>query len=317
MVNFNRLRQVSLYATAAHAPGGETIVSIPGLILGDRVIDAKRTAPRTLMLTTASGNVSFSEPRNVFDDVRSLGLNTAIDGWYHPYGRLLSRGLTRCYWFPAWLRPELWPEPEASGLTELMLARMELQLVKMPGLGHFPMFAPTRSMRQAQVRGYQRWLRRAREYAADRSLGLVMLHVPVPHPPAIYSRARGTLSSEPGGSYLDNLALADRTLGDLRGLLEKDGLWDSTALLVTSDHGLRASVWNGMDEWSPAVAALAEADTTKVPFLFHLPRQAAAVRYDKPLNTLITRRLIVSFLRGEIRQPEQAAQFIGSLAAQP
>ena len=59
-------------------------------------------------------------------------------------------------------------------------------------------------------------LTRARAAVPDSNIGLALFHLAIPHPPAIYSRAKGTLTAEGHIGYLDNVALADRTLGKLR-----------------------------------------------------------------------------------------------------
>ena len=47
----------------------------------------------------------------------------------------------------------------------------------------------------------------------DQSISFVFIHLPVPHPPGIYDRSTGR--ERAGGTYIDNLALADRSLGEL------------------------------------------------------------------------------------------------------
>ena len=103
--NFDRLKEGSFYASLAESPAVRTEISMPSLILGEPVLEASPQAPDDLRVRTASHpeSLSWSSIRNVFDAARGLGFNTALVGWYHPYGRLLNRSLTRCYWTADWL----------------------------------------------------------------------------------------------------------------------------------------------------------------------------------------------------------------------
>jgi arylsulfatase A-like enzyme len=81
----------------------------------------------------------------------------------------------------------------------------------------------------------------ARHLVARPEIGLVLLHLPVPHPPAYYDRKSGLINSEIPGTYEDGLALLDRTLQELRTTMEAAGQWEGSFVLITTDHPLRAS----------------------------------------------------------------------------
>jgi hypothetical protein len=130
-------------------------------------------------------------------------------------------------------------QPPAAALRD----RLRLQLMTLPLVGHFRGARPGEFQREEEIVRFSFLRTHALELAADRTAGLVLIHLPVPHPPAIYSRARGAFNAEDSASYLDSLALADRTLGELRAALEQSGLWDRTAVLVSADHGWRTRLW--------------------------------------------------------------------------
>ena len=84
----------------------------------------------------------------------------------------------------------------------------------------------------------------AKQMASDPALDLVLIYLPIPHPPFFFDRHTGQSSTHGNASYLDNLALADRALGELRRSLEDAGQWVNTAVLVMSDHWYRGkSSW--------------------------------------------------------------------------
>jgi hypothetical protein len=303
LLNLDRLRAESFYATSAVAPGNSTEVSMPALILGDVVVEVSPRGPKDLRLRTRSRPELFtwSSAPNVFDTARELGFNTALVGWYHPYGRILSRSLTRCYWTAGWLAPGVEELVERQPLAGAMRDRAKLQFAALPLIGHLPgVFAGNYQQRKDKERSFSHQLAWALEVVADPSIGLALIHLQIPHPPAIYSASTDMMTATGDLGYLDNVALADRTLGTLRGAMEQAGLWDRTALLISADHGWRTRIWRDTPDWTPADEAASRQDTSAVPFLLKLPGQASGVVYDKPFNTVVTRRIITDILDGKL-----------------
>ncbi len=98
--NFDRMKSQSFWAAAAQAPAGFTEQSMPALIVGREVVESAPRGLHDVELHSTPGGEPFSwtGSKNVFDDARALGLNTALVGWSHPYGRILNRSLTECDW---------------------------------------------------------------------------------------------------------------------------------------------------------------------------------------------------------------------------
>ena len=71
---------------------------------------------------------------------------------------------------------------------------------------------PIRGRTAAHRREYAAVMAQAEDILKDSRIRFVLLHLPVPHPPGIFNRKLCTLSDH--GTYLDNLVLADQTLGD-------------------------------------------------------------------------------------------------------
>jgi arylsulfatase A-like enzyme len=109
--------------------------------------------------------------------------------------------------------------------------------------------------------------------------------------------------------YLDSLALADRALGRIRAKMEQSGVWDDTTILLSSDHWCRTalSIDGKLDH--------------RVPFLLKLPRQTRALALREPFNTVLSRELLFSVLRGDLRRPEEVAAWLkahrGTLTESP
>jgi membrane-anchored protein YejM (alkaline phosphatase superfamily) len=79
---------------------------------------------------------------------------------------------------------------------------------------------------------------------------LVFLHFAVPHSPNIWSRIRNDYTQSCNSSYLDNLALADRVLGNVLGTLKGSPRWNQTTLIVQGDHSWRIDAWNWLPAWT-------------------------------------------------------------------
>ncbi|MGH2393178.1 MAG: hypothetical protein ACRDGH_06720, partial [Candidatus Limnocylindria bacterium] len=145
--------------------------------------------------------------------------------------------------------------------------------------------------------------------ATDSRFGLVLLHLPLPQPPGIYDRATERLTpwsvtgAAPG--YLDNLALADRIVGDLRRGIGRANLGDRTWIVVSSDQ------W-----WRGSAAFDGQVDH-RVPFLIRPPGGGRASHVDVAFNTLITHDLLLAILRGFISDTRDTAAWLARQSAAP
>ena len=287
----DQFRAESFSATDARSPARATLQSLPSLLTGEQVPGVRVLAPDDLLLTYSSGRTAHwqSEP-NVFSRARDAGFDSALAGWYHPYGRMLNDNLTECAWVEL---PNLY---NSTGDTLAEVAAGQIRSVmETTLLSPFGQSLATRH----QVRNYRTILAAALAYAANPRLGVVFVHFPIPHPPYIYDSRTGRfdLSNSPVHGYIDALALADRTLGQLRRAMESAGLWERTAVLISADHGYRAtrSVDGGRiaDRW--------------VPFLLKLPGRHGPYEYRLHLETVRSAVLILDILEGRVATPADVA----------
>ncbi len=213
----------------------------------------------------------WSTERNIFDDFRDIDVNTAIIGSELPYCRAIGHSVSSCDWLP-------------SGTVEVALKRpaifdrawylLRTRLFAFPGLSSTRFFrAPLfneetrRESRQAEVASFELMRRRALGLAADTRFQLVYMHFPIPHLLGLYDRRKQAYSTEDSASYLDNLALADRTLGEIRAAAPSD-----TTFFVTSDHPLRDWIIEDAAWWNDhETASLGSVRRRYVPFLYKRP----------------------------------------------
>ena len=308
--NFDRLRTEALFATNAFPPAGHTAQSIPALLIGRLIASVQPAGPNELMLTFPAQHeaVGWSTQSDIFSEARAAGINTAVVGWYHPYCRVIGDRLTSCQWQAV----SISDAPNRLGLTGMVL-RQDVDLLPM-----LPFTARVRDRllqrtakdyRVPQLAVYQTLLAEAERAATDPGLGLTFVHLPVPHPPYIYDRKKGAWDTSEPAEYLDNLALADRALGELRQAMERAGTWEGTTVLISSDHWWRTDYWRPVKSssfWSEADALnQGEQVDHRIPFLIRLARQRTAFTYETPFNTVLTHDLILDIVNRKVSRPEQ------------
>ncbi len=289
----DRLRNTSLYADHAFPPGPETPISIPGYYSGRFVEHVRHGGARELLVAyygDSRGEVPWSGEPSVFDRARALGVNTALLEWYHPTCRVLN-GLSYCNWWPMAMQHNSMGDTFWQILPNQARSLFETNLLSLFG----------RSLSAGQQTGVYRAITAETErLSVDRAFGFTLVHLPIPHAPHAYDRKTGTftLRNSPIAGYVDSLALLDRTVGELRRTMEKAGVWDSTTVLFTSDHGYREA------------EALDGKTDLRIPYILKLASQKEAVAYTQSFDTVLTADLLLGVMRGEITGPASATSWL-------
>jgi hypothetical protein len=293
MPAFDRFSRDSVQLSNALSPANWTGGSVPALLHGSKVREFRPTGPRTaeVLYEDSVRAEPWNSSQTIFATARRMNLNSAVIGWYLPYCRVLN-DLSVCEWTPM----STAMNSTGSGFGEILLNQSR-RLFETSLLSPFGQSLTVKE----HVRSIESSVRHARQAVSDERLGLVFLHFPVPHPPAVYDRFRQTMSksNSPIRGYIDSLALADRVLGQLRGEMEQCGLWDKTTVLVTADHSFRSS------------AALDGKYDPRVPYMLKLAGQSRGERYDREFHTVRTRALLEAILSGRLQSPEQVIGWMG------
>lgn len=294
----DRLCQESVCATNAYAPSPVTGRSMPALFTGKQVTRAVPSSPDELMITFegADGAVPWSRQPNVFQQAKQAGYRTGLVGWYHPYCRIFPGTFSACTWMPF---------RQGDPLHPVIKSMNEFLMMAMPPWARFDLVGRLGILEPAwdtkfHTQTYSAIHEDALRLVADPELDLVMVHWPVPHIPYIYDRQvlDFTLTPHPREGYLDNLALVDRTLREVRSKLEAAGLWEQTTLLVSTDHA-----WNG------AVAFDGKRDA-RIPFILKLAGSARGAAYHDTFNSIITPDLLLALMKGELRDAESVTGWL-------
>ncbi|PWT89113.1 MAG: hypothetical protein C5B54_09495 [Acidobacteria bacterium] len=284
---FDALRKEAIFLSHAMAPSVETLISLPSLLTGVHLEDAK---PGGISELTIYPNYSTPEPLtklpNVFMRVKAGGFRTTVAGWYHPYCRLFSAALDQCSWRPVYQSVT----GQVSFEDKNFFKSMSDELRAISPLNR----------RRLHIDAYNRILADAKQ-AATQPSGLIFLHFPIPHAPVIYNRKTQQLTTLMPSNitgYVDNLALCDRTLAELRNVMEQHGTWKSTTLIISSDHPWRdAANYEGKKY-------------PYVPFLVKMPEQSGGIEISSDFHTIHTQELVLAVLQGKIHNATDAAEWI-------
>jgi hypothetical protein len=224
---FDSLRQSGMFALAAESPGPNTSESMISYLIGRRVLHTVGAGPRTaeVLLQGELGRRSLdSLTPTLMQRVRRRSENAALVGWTVPYCRtVLGKDLVDCHY---------WPAGNHLGVREDWFSTMVHQWsTALPCGGRLIHLVRFRQMMAALAA------------AADPGLQVVLLHLPVPHDPWIYSGSHDRIGLTEVGprGYLANLELADQALRKLRAAIRVAGLESRTTLIVTADHSWRRS----------------------------------------------------------------------------
>jgi arylsulfatase A-like enzyme len=151
----------------------------------------------------------------------------------------------------------------------------------------------------------------ARQLVQDQNIDFAFVHLYLPHPPGFYDRRNGRVAA--GGSYIDNLALADRSLGNLLQTLAATPGADKTTLILSSDHSWRVSLWRDTFGWTKEdELASGHGHFDPRPMLMvRFPGETNAVGISRPVPLLAMHNLIEQMMAGRIENPQQLAAWAG------
>jgi hypothetical protein len=286
----DRLRRETFYSDAVASPGPGTIISMPALTIGKRVVSFRRDGPNELDLTLAGGEgtIRWGTYPTIFSEARKAGLNTGILAWTLPYCRVLAGSLTDCNWLTG---------SDRYGNDTFV----ETVAHQFRGLAETQFRSPYGQ--SLEVRGhawlYHQLLVKSKKIVSELDDNVTLLHLPIPHPPYFYNRRTGrddygampirSLLLSGGAGYVDALALVDRCIGELRKTMEAAGTWDSTTILFSADHPYRE---RPLVDGKPIV--------WHVPFLVKLAGQDQPFNCTTGFSALVTHDLLLAILRKEI-----------------
>lgn len=244
-------KEAAFVALEARSPADATIDSIPSLLRGR----ASRLSGLEAGTDTAIGRA------------RQAGLRVGIAGWFLPYCRVFGEVADACAWWPMARQLNSFGTDFGSTLGGQLRSLFETNT--------FSPFGPSLTVRH-HIETIEELSAAATAMAARPDLDFVFLHINVPHTPFVYdpeTLSLGAARLRPR-DYESNLRLADRIFERMRAAMEGAGVWERSAVLISSDHGYRSRHLIGYAR-----------DNRRVPFML---KTSARVTLDprKPFDTL-------------------------------
>jgi hypothetical protein len=247
--NFDALRAQSTLFTNTQPAGIHTVNVLPSLLTGHLVDGIRYTFRNRLWVHHAdgSGRQLIDGPNSVFGDAIATGWRTAAVGWYNPYCSAYAPAIQDCFWTNRDMLDG--PISQQATLADNIASPLHLLAVELvsPARADRDLCAfDIRNRSQTESGLQQHALQLLHTDQAD----FVFLHLAIPHSPNTWSRAQSAFTDRCGSSYLDNLALTDRVLGQLLATLQASPRWNQTTLIVQGDHSWRTAIWRGLPAWT-------------------------------------------------------------------
>ena len=310
--NFQRLRSQGTSFGNIEPLGSYTDRVIPSLLAGRKLDGVTSTLDgKSLNLDSKHiREVAYDPNPTLFGEAKMYGWNPGVVGWYNPYCRIFVNVLTTCSWVPAvhtMLLQELAGASESKSVlaNSLALPRALIQRI----------FGQRKSTNveyiEHDVEDYRSIMSGARDLIQNERIHFVFIHLPVPHPPGLYNRERHQFSDS--GNYLDNLVLADDTLGTLMQEIERTFSGAKTTVIISSDHSWRVSLWRNDSGWTPEEEGLSREGIDPRPvFIVHFPGQRSGHDVFTSRPELIEHDVVESMLKGGIDSPSDLDLFLRS-----
>jgi len=271
--NFDALRSQSTLFTDAQPAGYHTVKIIPSLLTG-QIVDGIRYSYRNrfwVHFDAQRGWHPIDGAQTVFGDAAAAGWRTAAVGWYNPYCSIYADALQNCFWTNHDMFDGFMTQRASLAANIYTPLKQVVREIKSPARAD-------RDLCTFEVRErYQTHFdleQHAFELLHTDQADFVFLHLPIPHSPNIWSRIHDDYTQFCDSSYLDNLALVDRVLGQVLGTLKASPRWKDTTLIVQGDHSWRIDAWNWLPAWTEEDdAASRGVFDTRPALLIHRPGQ--------------------------------------------
>jgi Sulfatase len=308
--NFEQFAQRSTTFSDLRPTGYHTEEVIPGLLLGQSVADVEHIYGKPFRFRSVSRGAwhRYDPSQTIFADARKLGWTTGLAGWYNPYCRFLRSVLDQCSWQFSDVYPGLPVRLYYNRSTFRNLVSL------LPPHERITPSTDEPGDHETHVRDYQEVMAQSEALLRDPRIRFVMLHLPVPHTPGIYDRHRNALVA--GGNYIDNLVLADKTLGQLITLIQSTPNASETSVIVSSDHSWRVDYWKKQPDWTPEEKRVSGSTFDPRPVLMvHLPGNENGQVISRPLSAMIVHPILEAMLHGQIRSAAEIAALIAGQQA--
>jgi len=94
-------------------------------------------------------------------------------------------------------------------------------------------------------------------------------------------------------------------------MMEANGTWDNTDLVIMGDHSWRVYGWSKDAHWTDEEQKASEGGKfdDRQGYIVHLAGQTTPARIDTPFEGIRTRSLFDALIQGRIMTPQQLAEW--------
>jgi hypothetical protein len=296
--NLDKLRGESVTFSDVEPDGFFTEDVIPSIFLGDPINRVRATISGWMLYRTARHTPwqRFDGSRTLFADARRAGWTTGAIGEYNPYCRILQGQLDFC-----WMGLPPLPDHFSRDKSTLENVGAPLAADWDRVFGHKAAVTPSGNSPLDELGA----VRAGDALIGDQEIDLCFVHLPLPHPPGRYNRKTGRIG--PGGSYIDNLALSDRILGQMLAGIAASGAEERTTVILSSDHSWRVGLWRDSYGWTEEdELASGHGHFDPQPMLMvRFPGETATETISRPVPLLAIHDMVERMLAGEMGDPQQ------------
>jgi len=304
MPALDKFRAESIVATNAQRPGSQTMEAMTTLFTGKIVRRAIFTVQDDLRLSFRDGTTSlWTKMPGIFQKTKSQNISVALLAQSgHPYCRLFVSYLSTCTEFN-----KKW-EPPNYTLLEGVKNVLRILFEHVPLVSRAIHNSKYSKNHNPLVDNYQQFKSEVNTVLADPAYELVIVHWNLPHWPFYFDKEKNNFvepnpdNVDPFEGYLGNLELTDLTFASMRESLEKAKLWDSSAVIVSADHGYGGKL---------------ERDSIRkpkpiVPLMIKLPKAKGGHLISKRTTAVSSSKLVWKILMGSIKNSGDVERTIQS-----
>ncbi len=304
--SLDQFRSDSVMFSDVKPAGYYTELVLPSLLWGKTIADERSDLSGNLSVKTSPHRWQrFPGDESIFAQAKQAGWSVGVAGWYNPYCRTYGAWLDSCAWT---LRSAI-PGNYLQGKSVWWNANAPLIREEAKLSGHKYQIPSSAETHAADYNDLMQW---SHALIDDENIGFVFLHLPLPHPGGFYDRKTGKLGVN--GSYLDNLVLTDRSLGELMQWIGATSLGLRTTVIICGDHSWRVPLWRISPMWTAEDAQVSDGRFDPRPVLMvHFPGEMAPEVVAEPFAALREHALVAALLH----YPMTAAGLVDWIHPQP
>lgn len=234
--NFHRLSLISDNYHLALSPGKQTLTAIPGMFMGRRYDNILMKYNQIYRITKDDKEEYLKiEPDNLFDVAKDKGYRTFLSGSYLPYCEMFSSFLDGCRSFSIYNYASV--KTQFSLLNPIM-TNLIIWPHQMPQ-GYFKNWAVSLWQKKQTEQSFKLMLATIDEKTPT----FMFSHIFSTHVPFVFNHNGYYANKEPfvqnSENYSKALEYADYLLGELINKMKKKGTFETSEIIVLSDHNYR------------------------------------------------------------------------------